>query len=365
MMMIISLLLVESESSVKSNECAMLSKMGFTVIMAETISDAIKKLKEKRFDILMTDLVVNGVSGFKLLNEIKQKDLHLPVIMMSAKGTVKDAVEAIQFGASDFLLKPANYDTLKETIQKAVNDAFPNAESQAPGSSLVGYGKNKKLITVDAEFMQVIETAKKVAPSRATILITGESGTGKELLASFVHANSNQKGNDYVAMNCAALPENLAESELFGHEKGAFTGALNKRIGKFESAKNGTLVLDEISEMPLQLQAKLLRVMQEKEVDRVGGTKTIPVNTRIIAITNKDLQACIEKGSFREDLYYRINVIPLKIPPLRHRTCDIPILSEYFLKKYCQMNSARIEKIDKRAMDLLMKNKWKGNVREL
>lgn len=362
--MAISILLFKSESGLPSDESRMLSSMGFSLHKASDIIDAKNRVKEKSIDILITEPVVNGRSGFELLHIVKRNNPALPIIMMSADGTVKTAVRAIQSGASDFLQLPVDADTLKAAIQKAVRDGneFNHKQNADPACE---HGKGKKLITCDEHFIKVIEIAKKIAPSQATILISGESGTGKEVLASFIHANCKRPVHDYVAMNCAALPEHLAESELFGHEKGAFTDAVNKRIGKFESAKNGTLVLDEISEMPLKLQAKLLRVLQEKEIDRIGGTKRIPVNTRIIAISNRDLSECVENGSFREDLYYRINVIPLNIPPLRKRPCDIPLLSEHFLKKYSKINSRTMENIDDRAMAALMKNRWKGNVREL
>jgi transcriptional regulator with PAS, ATPase and Fis domain len=249
---------------------------------------------------------------------------------------------------------------IENAFHKAAQDILKN---QTP--STINPIKSKAFITQDKVLLGVLEIAKKVAPSTATILVTGESGTGKELLASFIHLNSSRENEPYVAINCAALPEQLAESELFGHEKGAFTGAISRKIGKFESAGKGSLVLDEITEMALPLQAKLLRALQEREIVRLGNNRSISIDARVIAISNQNMKMAVKSNAFREDLYYRLNVIPLTIPPLRERKNDIPLLADYFFKHFCSRNSNGMHGISAQAMDLLVKQSWPGNVREL
>jgi DNA-binding NtrC family response regulator len=305
------------------------------------------------------------MSGLELLERIRKLAPQTPVIMITAYGTINNAVEAMQEGASDYILKPFSFETLGAAVKKAIGTANQPGRSSAGTAAVSGLSTPKAIITKDPDLMQLLDLAQNVAASQATVLIQGQSGTGKELLAGFIHCHSLQKDGPYVAVNCAALPENLAESELFGHEKGAFTGAVNRKIGKFELAKQGTIVLDEISEMPLALQAKLLRVLQEREIDRVGGNRPIPVDARVIAISNVDLKAAVSSGTFREDLYYRINVIPLTMPPLQDRSEDIPLLANFFLEKYSSLNRCKTSQISKVAMNLLLQHVWKGNVREL
>jgi two-component system response regulator FlrC len=268
-------------------------------------------------------------------------------------------------GASDYILKPFSTETLEKAIKKVCenSDTDVSEQSEVPENKYIC--SQKRIITKDPKFSNILSLAKSIAASNATVLILGESGTGKELLASYIHENCKKKNSPYIAVNCAALPENLIESELFGHEKGAFTGANSRKIGKFEAANGGTVVLDEISEMPYSLQAKLLRVLQEREINRVGGNTNLKVDVRVIAISNVDLALSVKEGKFREDLFYRINVVPLKIPPLRDRKIDIKILAEYFIEKYCKENNKNLMKIDSAAFSLLNKYKWPGNVREL
>jgi two-component system response regulator FlrC len=276
---------------------------------------------------------------------------------MSAKAGVKDAVEAMKLGAEDFLLKPLTHEMIG-ALNSRISNSLASTDEDLPEDKYT-------IVTQNREMKRLLQMAKDTADSKASVFIQGESGTGKELFARHVHRNSSRRNNIFVAINCAALPETLLESELFGHEKGAFTGAVARKKGKFEMASQGTLLLDEISEMNHQLQAKLLRVLQEKEVDRVGGTAAIPVDVRIIATTNVDIEKHIKDGKFREDLYYRLNVIPFHLPPLRSRKDDIPLLANYFVKKYCRINERSVKGLTEDAMASLMQMSWKGNVREL
>jgi DNA-binding NtrC family response regulator len=305
------------------------------------------------------------MTGMEVLEGIKRISPQIPVLMITAFGTISKAVEAMKEGASDYILKPFS----SETLEAAVGKALKIADGQSHGKSLdVRSWRSsgaKKIITQDYELIKISNLAKNVAPSNATVLILGESGTGKELLASFIHQNSDRSERPYVAVNCAALPESLAESELFGHEKGSFTGAENRKIGKFELGNYGTILLDEISEMTMPLQAKLLRVLQEREIDRIGGNKPIPIDVRIIAISNIDLKNAVKEGAFRQDLFYRLNVIPLTLPPLRKRKGDIPLLANHFLKKFSADNGKEMKRISEQTVSLLQKYDWKGNVREL
>jgi len=310
-----------------------LSHSGYSVESASSGLEALEKLEADKFSLIITDVKMPGMSGIEVLGKVKKRSPKIPVIMITAYGTINNAVEAMQEGASDYILKPFSTEILEAAIKKV----YINSNGKAQDKLLEVYSKRnsepKRIITQDSKFLNILELAKNVAPSNATVLIMGESGTGKELLASFIHQHSGQSDRPYVAINCAALPESLAESELFGYEKGAFTGAVSRKVGKFELADHGTILLDEITEIALPLQAKLLRVLQEREIDRVGGDKPVPVDTRIIAISNIDINKAVEEGKFREDLFYRINVIPLTIPPLRERKGDIPLLANYFLER--------------------------------
>jgi DNA-binding NtrC family response regulator len=305
------------------------------------------------------------MSGMEVLGAVKKLAPEIPVIVITAYGSIHNAVEAMQAGAADYLLKPFSFETLGSTVKRVLGSIDGNnAHRHSQQNPAVGT-TTKTLVTQDPKLLDILKLAKSVATSRSTVLIQGESGTGKELLAAYIHEHSGYKDEPYVAVNCAALPDTLAESELFGHEKGAFTGAVSRKMGKFELAKLGTVVLDEISEMSLPLQAKLLRVLQERQVDRVGGSRSVPMQARVVAISNVELKKAVSDNRFREDLYYRINVVPFTLPPLKERRGDIPLLVEHFLQKYSRLNHQDKKKISDAAMKQLINNEWKGNIREL
>jgi two-component system response regulator FlrC len=359
------ILVVDDEPDMRSALSHSMHRCGFDVESAASGSEAVVKFKKNAYSLVVTDVKMPGMSGVELLEKIRKIAPQIPVIMITAYGTINNAVEAMQEGASDYILKPFSFETLEAAVKKAIGTGVKYGNSSAGAARVNGPAAPKAIITRDPDLMRLLRLAQNVASSQATVLIQGQSGTGKELLAGFIHYHSQQKEEPYVAVNCAALPENLAESELFGHEKGAFTGAVNCKIGKFELAKLGTIVLDEISEMPLPLQAKLLRVLQEREIDRVGGNRPIPVDARVIAMSKVELKTAVLSGRFRKELYYRINVIPLTMPPLRDRKKDIPLLADFFLEKYSTLNRRKTPQISKAAMHLLMQHDWKGNVREL
>ena len=359
------ILIVDDESEMRSALCHALTRSGFSVESAAGGTEALLKLKKTSISLVITDLKMPEMSGMEVLGAAKKIVPGIPVIVITAYGSIHNAVEAMQAGAADYLLKPFSFETLETTVKKVLGNNNGSDGRQISSANLKIQPAVKTLVTQDAKLLNILELAKNVATSRSTILIQGESGTGKELLAAYVHEHSGFKEEPYVAVNCAALPDTLAESELFGHEKGAFTGAIGRKMGKFELAKYGTVVLDEISEMTLPLQAKLLRVLQEREIDRVGGSQPVAMNARVVAISNVDLKQAISKGKFREDLYYRINVVPITIPPLRDRKGDIPLLVEHFIEKYCRLNNRDLVKISDAALARLVHHDWRGNIREL
>ncbi len=359
------ILVVDDEPDMRVALRHALNRSGFSVETAKNGLEAIDKFRKECFSMVITDVKMPEMSGMEVLENVKRISPEVPVIMITAYGTINNAVEAIQEGASDYIIKPFSSDVLDSAVKKVQSRMIHRADNGCVIYHPKNAHKSRTIITANQRLLNIMKLARKIAPSDSSVLITGESGTGKELLASYIHAHSGRDKGPYVAVNCAALPETLVESELFGHEKGAFTGAVNRKKGKFEQADGGTLILDEITEMPLALQAKLLRVLQEKEVDRVGGKKAVPIDVRVIAICNVDIKRAVEKGKFREDLYYRINVIPFKIPPLRERKEDIPLLAEFFLKKYSDKNHLPIAGISDETLALLKKYDWKGNVREL
>ncbi|MGD8285353.1 MAG: sigma-54 dependent transcriptional regulator [Desulfobacterales bacterium] len=361
----LSILVVDDEPDLRSTLSHALNRSGYSVEGAANGVDALEKFKTANFNLVISDVKMPQMSGMELLSSIKKMSPQTPVIMISAFGTVSNAVAAMQQGASDYILKPFSFEILEKTVTNVIGRSNGNGRSTSSAQANKSHSRAKNIVTQNQQLQKVLEMARGVAASRATILIQGESGTGKELLAAYVHQNSLHPDAPYIALNCAALPETLAESELFGHEKGSFTGAVGRKIGKFEMAKEGTVVLDEISEMPIPLQAKLLRVLQEKEIDRIGGTGSIEMGARVIAISNVDLKKAVAGGKFREDLFYRINVIPLTVPPLRKRKDDIPILAQHFLEYYSAVNNKKIVGISNEAMKLLVSYEWKGNVREL
>jgi DNA-binding NtrC family response regulator len=357
----ISALLVVSDVSLHRQLCGVLeSNVHLHVESCSDAQQALDMVGNRPFQILYTDLLLKDMPGIELMQQVKQKIPSVYLLTGSSVGSAQDVISAMQAGASDFIVNPTEPELIEKAFEKAVRDILKH---QAGGPSRRSHSKT--IITGDKALLSVLEIARKVAPSTATILVTGESGTGKELLASFIHANSGRQSEPYVAVNCAALPEQLAESELFGHEKGAFTGAISRKIGKFESAGKGTLVLDEITEMALPLQAKLLRALQEREIVRLGNHRPIPIAARVIAISNQNMKKAVATGAFREDLFYRLNVIPLTIPPLRERKNDIPMLADHFFKRFCRQNVKAMHRISDPAMNLLKNQSWQGNVREL
>src|SRR5437899_8762100 len=346
------LLVVDDDIQMLSALEAALRRKGHTVETASNGLDAVSKLESAPVQAVITDLRMPGLDGLGLLQHIRRSQRALPVIVLSAYGTVPTAVDAMKAGATDFLLKPFSHTALDEILNQHV------ATGVSPRSS----AESAEIITQNSIMLSLLDQAGKAAKTNGTILVQAESGTGKELLARWIHKNSANHNGPFVAVNCAALPENLLESELFGYEKGAFTGANNFKPGKFELAQNGTILLDEIGEMAPLLQAKLLRVLQEQEVDRVGGKRPIPIKVRVIATTNKDLRKLIARGQFREDLFFRLNVVPLRIPPLRDRKDDIAVLTQYFMKKFGGIADAQV---DNETVELLDRYGWPGNVREL
>lgn len=341
-----SVLIVDDEADMALAIQESLKRFGFKPTVYNNPVDALNELNLSDFSLIITDMKMPGMNGIEFLHEIRKKGIFVPVIVITGYGTVENAVDAMKLGATDYIMKPFSFESLKRVIDRIL----PSEESDVVAESQV----MKNLMAV----------IREVAKSDITVLLSGESGTGKEVIAKVIHKNSLRADKPFVAINCAAISENLLEAELFGHEKGAFTGAVDKRIGKFELADKGTLLLDEVSEMAFPLQAKFLRAIQEREVDRVGGRSPIPVDVRIIATTNKDLLSEVKKGRFREDLYYRLNVFPIKLPPLRERREDIIPLAEFFIRKLSQ----KMGKTFKMSGDLesyLLKNAWEGNVREL
>ena len=359
------ILVVDDESEMRSALSHALTRDGFAVESAASGTKALSKIKKDPVSLVITDLKMPEMSGMELLGAVKKIAPEIPVIVITAYGSIHNAVEAMQAGAADYLLKPFSFETLGCTVKRVLGSIESNGDQVHSKHDTTAQTTIKTLVTQDPKLLDILKLAKSVAPSRSTVLIQGQSGTGKELLAAYIHEHSGFEDEPYVAVNCAALPDTLAESELFGHEKGAFTGAVSRKMGKFELAKHGTVVLDEISEMSLPLQAKLLRVLQEREVDRVGGSRSVPMHARVVAISNVDLKKAISENKFREDLFYRINVVPFTIPPLKERKKDIPLLVEHFLEKYCRLNNQDKKKVSKATMTQLVNNEWKGNIREL
>jgi DNA-binding NtrC family response regulator len=361
MMEPISALLVVKDSNLCRRLVVALKKNSLLQIEScASAQKALEILHARPFQILYADLRLDDMSGIDLTHRVKREFPSMHILIGASDATAHAVISAMQAGASDFIIDPLETELIENAFQKAAQDILKNQKPSPTNPT-----NSKSFITQDNALLNVLDMAKKVAPSSATILASGESGTGKELLASYIHANSRREKEPYVAINCAALPEQLAESELFGHEKGAFTGAVSRKIGKFESAGKGTLVLDEITEMALPLQAKLLRALQEREIVRLGHNRPISIEARVIAISNQNMKKAVESKVFREDLYYRLNVIPLTIPPLRERKNDIPLLADYFFKRFCSQNGKAMHAISDQAMDLLIKQPWPGNVREL
>jgi two-component system response regulator HydG len=326
---------------------------------------AVKKVRESPFDLILMDVRMAVMSGIEALKRIKQYNPSIPILIMTAYSSVGSAVEAMKAGAYDYLTKPLDFDALKIAMERALEHTSLKAENRALKEQLRSDFDLKNMIGKSQPMKELVDMVAMIAPSEATVLISGESGTGKELIARSIHFNSGRREAPLVIVNCAALTETLLESELFGHEKGAFTGADKRREGRFMRASNGTIFLDEIGEMSPMMQAKLLRVTQDREVQRVGSDEMIKVDVRIVAATNRDLEKDVSSGRFREDLYYRLNVVTLRVPPLREHLDDIPLLAQHFLDKYGERNRKRIKGFTPVAMDMFLKYDWPGNVREL
>lgn len=359
-------LVVDDEESIRWVLSKALTRQGLHVDLADCGSSAKKLLAENTYDLALIDIKMPDISGLDLLDELQTTHPSLSVIMMTAESSMKNAVEAMKRGAYDYITKPFDLDALDGIILKAQKIASTRAEVLRLKTAIKDQHKTERNIIGTSQPMQeVYKLLGKVSASDITVLITGESGTGKELIARAVHFNSKRVGQPFIALNCAAIPHELLESELFGFEKGAFTGAGERKIGKFEQANGGTIFLDEIGDMPLELQAKLLRVIQEKEITRTGGNQSIDIDVRIVAATNQDLEKNVEQKLFREDLYYRLNVLPIALPPLRERSEDIPLLVDFFIRKANDEFGSEVGSCSEKAMKLLVGNPWPGNIREL
>lgn len=360
-----TILIVEDKESMAQMLKETMETEGYRPIIAKDGLEGIRKIKEHKIDVVLTDLKLPRRDGMEVLRVAKEDNPLMPVIVMTAYGSVDTAVKAIKEGAFDFITKPFDTDHLLHLIRRAVENQRLMAENmllKEEFSSMIGM---PTIIGRSEGIQEVARKIQKVAPARTTVLLLGESGTGKELFARAIHCLSPRKDYPFVPINCAAIPKELLESELFGHEKGAFTGAEARKPGKFDLADKGTIFLDEIGEMDLSLQAKIMRVIQEGEIERVGGLKTIPVDVRVIAATNKDIEKAVSDGTFREDLYYRLSVFPIMIPSLRERVEDIPLLVDFFVRKYCSEMKTGVKEVSKEVLDMLISHPWKGNVREL
>jgi DNA-binding NtrC family response regulator len=360
------ILIVDDEPEMRIAITEALKREGYQTDAAENAHNALHRLEGEAFDLVISDVKMPKMSGQELLREIKEQWPNTLVIMMTAYGTIDNAVESMKEGAFDYLLKPFSIEILAATVNRAfLSDPAPSAPAPKVSASKQKTSETREIVTQNKAMLEMVKFAGDIAYSKSTVLISGETGTGKEMVARYIHQCSPRADKPFMAVNCAALPEGLLESELFGHEKGAFTGAVAKKDGKFELAHKGTLLLDEVTEMTPPLQAKLLRVLQEHEIDKVGGREPIPIDVRVIATTNRDPKQLIEDGTFREDLYYRLNVIPIKLPPLRERMEDLPVLAEHFMKKHSKENGKNISSIAPETLTLLNKYQWRGNVREL
>jgi two-component system, NtrC family, response regulator HydG len=360
-----AILVVDDDLAHRTMLRTLLGGWGYDMSQADDGSTAIQMVHEKAFDLILMDIRMIKVSGIEALREIKAFNPAIPVVIMTAYAAVDTALDALKSGAYDYLTKPLDFDELRLTIERAMDHTQLREENRMLKESLWEHFDTGNIIGRSPVMLRLLETVSQVAPSEATVLITGESGTGKEMIAGAIHFNSRRKDGPFIKVNCAALTESLLESELFGHEKGAFTGAYRRKEGRFVQAHGGSLFLDEISEMSTAMQVKLLRVLQEREITRVGGEETVRVDVRLIAATNKDLMQQMEKAQFREDLYYRLNVVTLRLPPLRERKEDIPLLGQHFLKLFSEKNRKTIRGFTPHAMDWLIRYDWPGNVREL
>jgi DNA-binding NtrC family response regulator len=357
------ILVVDDEEKLRRVIELHLLSAGFDVDKARSAEEALKLVE--RADMVITDLRLPSMDGLQLLSLIRRQNAHAPVVVMTAFGTVENAVEAMKSGATDFLLKPFSLDHLTAVVQKALEVRALRDENRQLKAELGRRYEFDNIKGRSAPMQEIFSTIERVAPTRATVLLAGESGVGKDLIARAIHFHSPRRDRPFVKINCTAIPENLMESELFGYEKGAFTGAAVSKPGKFEQADSGTVMLDEIGDVPPSIQVKLLRVLQEREFERLGSNKTLHTDVRVIAATNQDLRAALEQGTFREDLYYRLNVVPISIPPLRERRDDIPFLAEHFVRSIGAENGSAAHSLTDAAIKKLVDYHWPGNVREL
>ena len=360
-----SILVIEDKDSMQKMLSATLESEGYEVDAVTDGQEGILKAKEKKYDVVLTDLKLPKMDGMGVLSEVREIDPEASVILMTAYGTIETAVQAMRLGAFDFLTKPFDTDHLSMIIKRALENRRLLAENTILREELADSLGVKEIIGSSVQIKESMDLIQKVAPSDTTVLLLGESGTGKELFARAIHRLSNRNKGPFVAINCAAIPRELLENELFGSEKGAYTGSVARKMGKFEIAIGGTIFLDEIGDMDMSLQAKLLRVLQEKTFERLGGTKVISVDVRVVVASNIDLKEATSKGKFREDLFYRLSVFPITLPPLRDRRDDVALLANYFIDKYCREMNKKPKKLSQDAENLLEKYHWPGNVREL
>jgi DNA-binding NtrC family response regulator len=360
-----AILIVEDEAKMRRLLELNLGEDGFSMFSAGDAETGLKLLRENSVDLVVTDLKLPGMNGLEFLQAVKHQNAALPVVVMTAFGSVETAVEAMKAGASDYVLKPFSLSEMRMVIHKELDVRDLREENRSLREALGKKYSHPNIVARSAKMQEVLATVERVAPTNSTVLLGGESGVGKDLIARAIHEKSKRVRGPFLKINSTAIPENLLESELFGFEKGAFTGAAASKPGKFELADKGTLFLDEIGDVPPAIQVKLLRVLQEREFERLGGTKTIKVDVRLIAATNRDLRAALEEGTFREDLYYRLNVVPIDIAPLRERKEDIPDLVNLFITRFAGDSGKTIEGISPQAMQALVNYHWPGNVREL
>lgn len=359
------ILVVDDDPSIQFFLGELLKKEGYTFDLASKGDDALEHLKNMDYSLVLLDERMPGISGLEVLERMRIDGYKMPVIMITAYGSKELAMKAIEEGAYDFFTKPVDIEVVRTVIKRALERYELQRELEELKKEVLESAMKYDLIAESPEMRKLIEIAKKVGPTDVTVLITGESGSGKELIAKTIWRLSDRKDRSFVSVNCAAIPETLLEAELFGYEKGAFTGAIKQHIGKFERASEGTIFLDEIGDLSLGLQAKLLRVLQEKEIERLGGLSPIKINVRLISATNKDLDEEMKNGRFRDDLLYRVRVFELKVPPLRERKEDIPILAEHFLKRYSAEIGKAIKGFERSAIKFFMSYPWPGNVREM
>ena len=359
------ILIVEDEPKMQRLLELALAEEGHTTRAADDAETGLKLLRQEKFDLILTDLRLPGMDGLEFLQAVRRSEAQSPVILMTAFGTVQTAVEAMKAGASDYVLKPFSLEEIKLIVKKELDVRRLREENRNLREALGQRYAFKNIVARSAKMQEVLAMVERVAPGNSTVLLGGESGAGKDLIARAIHQHSRRASGPFVKINCAAIPENLLESELFGYEKGAFTGAVTAKPGKFELADKGTIFLDEIGDVPPAIQVKLLRVLQEREFEHLGGTKTLKVDVRLVAATNRDLRAALEEGTFREDLYYRLNVVPIDIPPLREHKEDIPDLARLFIERFAREAGRPIKGISAPALRRLMDFHWPGNVREL